>query len=255
MKPVPFAQYLARQQQGASAPAVKEALSWPPAKNIETIEQPKSSPLLRKAEPQRIAPVAASSQRIEQGRLTAFEDGREAARAEFEAERANLRAAVAEEIAKARSIWTAEEGARLTLAHRAAIEAFETRCAQAVANILRPFTTTLVIGRVTELLVQNLEVLFASRTPSLFEISGPADLLDALREKFADRDAAIVYKPNDRIDIRVRVDDTIIETQLGPWMKALGAMSQDLEHDPPEDSASGRAGAPNRDQERDLNDE
>ena len=98
-----------------------------------------------------------------------------------------------------------------------------------MANILRPFTTTLVIGRVTELLVQNLDVLFASRSQSVFEISGPADLLDALREKFSDRDAAIVYKPNDRIDVRVRVDDTIIETQLGAWMKALGAMPQELE--------------------------
>ena len=33
-----------------------------------------------------------------------------------------------------------------------------------------------------------------------------------------------IYKPNDKIDIRVRVDDTIIETQLGAWMRALGAL-------------------------------
>ena len=247
MKPVPFAQYLARQQQAASAVAVKEPLTWPPAKVVDKFEGPRTSPLLRRAEPERAAP-AVSTQRIEQGRLTAFEDGREAARAEFEAERAKLREAVVEEVAKARAQWAAEEGARLTLAHRAAIEAFEMRCAQAVANILRPFTTNLVIARVTELLVQNLDALFESRTQSLFEISGPADLLDALREKFADRDAAIAYKPNDSIDIRVRVDDTIIETQLGAWMEALGAMPRGTEQDEP-------AIAPNRQQERDVIDE
>ncbi len=128
------------------------------------------------------------------------------------------------EIAKARAAWVEEEGSRLASAHRAAIEAFETQCAQAVANILRPFLSNLVIGRVTDALVENLEVLFAARTRALFEVSGPADMLDALREKFAAHDAAVEFRPDDSIDIRVRVDDTIIETQLGAWMKALGAL-------------------------------
>ncbi len=236
MKPVPFAQYLARQQQTASAAAVKEPLSWPPAKVVDAVEKPRNSPLLRKVEAARAEPGLVNTQRIEQGRLTAFEDGREAARKEFESERAKLREAVEEEVAKARETWVAEEGERLAQAHRAAIESFEMRCAQAVANILRPFTTTLVIGRVTELLVQNLDVLFASRSQSVFEITGPADLLEALREKFTDRDAAIVYKPNDKIDVRVRVDDTIIETQLGAWMKALGAMPQEIDQDVAQDA-------------------
>jgi hypothetical protein len=96
-----------------------------------------------------------------------------------------------------------------------------------VANILRPFLSQLVIARVTESLVENLEVLFASRTRALFEVSGPQDMLDALREKFTARDVAFEFKPNDSIDIRVCVDDTIIETQLGAWMKALGALSAD----------------------------
>jgi hypothetical protein len=208
---------------------VKEALHWPPAKKTDAAPKPRVSPLLRKVEtepaqtpPSR--PPPSNSERIEQGRLRAFADGREAARQELEEERARMRETLAGDIEAARRAWLAQEGEQLAAAHKAAFANFETRCAQAVAAILRPFLTDMAIGRVTESLVANLEVLFTSRTTSLFEISGPQHLLDALREKFAGREATIAWKPDDAIDVRVRVGDTIIETQLGDWMKALGAL-------------------------------
>jgi hypothetical protein len=182
---------------------------------------------LRRVEAEKVDPKVAITQRIEQGRLHAFEDGREAARKELEEERARMRESIDAEVVKARAKWVEEEAEKLASAHRAAIENFETRCAQAVANILRPFLQNLVIGRVTDSLVENLDVLFAARTQAVFEVCGPEDMLDALRERFAARDASVVFKPDDSIDIRVRVDDTIIETQLGAWMKALGAMPRD----------------------------
>ena len=228
MKPVPFAEFLARQQRSAAPPTVKEALSWPPAAR-KTDSRPRVSPLLPQVEAEKPDDRPSTSQRIEQGRLIAFEDGREAARKELEDERARMRDALAAEVAQERKKWAEEEAKLLASAHRAAFEDFETRCAQAVANILRPFMIPLAIGRVTGALAENLEALFASRTRALFEISGPADLLEALREKFADRDAAIAFKPEDTIDVRVRLDDTIIETQLGAWMTALGALPQEAQ--------------------------
>ena len=226
MKPVPFSQYLERQQAAAQR-AATEPISWPAhVKKTESPEAPRNSPLLRRVEAER-AEAKAAPQRLEQGRLLAFEEGRESARRELEDERARMREKLAIEVAAARAGWVGEEAERLAGAHRAAFESFEMRCAQAVANILRPFTTQLVIGRVTEALVENLEVLFKGRSQALFEISGPADLLDALRQKFASRDAAVAYRPDDKIDVRVRADDTIIETQLGAWLKALGALPGD----------------------------
>ena len=228
MKPVPFAEFLARQQ-AAALPTVKEPLSWPPApRKSDAAARPRVSPLLREVEEKSdIRP--STTQRIEQGRLLAFEDGREAARKELEDERAQMRDTLAAEVAQERKKWVEEEAQLLASAHRAAFEDFETRCAQAVANILRPFMIPLAIGRVTEALVENLEVLFASRSRALFEISGPADLLDALREKFAGRDASFAFKPEDTIDVRVRHDDTLIETQLAAWMTALGALPQEAQ--------------------------
>ncbi len=231
IKLAPFAEFLARREQHAPTheAAPKEALSWPPKpRKADAAARPRVSPLLPQVEAER-PDRPSTSQRIEQGRLLAFEDGREAARRELEGERERMRDTLAADVAQERKKWAEEEAALLAAAHRAAFEDFETRCAQAVANILRPFMIPLAINRVTGALVENLETLFASRTRALFEISGRADLLDALREKFADRDAAIAFKPEDRIDVRVRLDDTIIETQLEAWMTALGALPQGAE--------------------------
>src|SRR5208282_4616767 len=149
MKPVPFAQYLERQQATAQR-AATEPISWPARVNTtESPEAPRNSPLLRRVEAER-AEAKAAPQRLEQGRLLAFEEGRESARRELEDERARMREKLAIEVAAARAGWVGEEAERLAGAHRAAFESFEMRCAQAVANILRPFTFLLVIGAVTE---------------------------------------------------------------------------------------------------------
>jgi hypothetical protein len=228
MKPVPFAQYLERQQK-TPAPEASEPLAWPTrAKKPDAAEATRNSPLLRRVESERAEAKAQAPQRLEQSRLLAFEEGRESARRELDDERGQMRQAVEAEVARARAQWVAEQGESLAGAHRAAFDSFELRCAQAVANILRPFTTQLVIGRVTEALVENLEALFSRAGEASFEIDGPADLLDALREKFASRKAAVAYRPNERIDVRVVAGDTSIETRLGAWMKALGALPSEV---------------------------
>jgi hypothetical protein len=226
MKPVPFAQYLARQQQEQAEPRRSGPLAWPPRAtgDDQPPEPPRRSPLLRSVEKEKQDAKPNASLRLEQAHLRAFEEGRAAARKELDDERGGLREALDAELAKARAAWAAEEGARLAQAHRAAIDSFETRCAQAVANILRPFLVRETIARVTDALVENLEAMFVARAQGIFEISGPAELLAALKEKFAAGAARMEFRPDDSLDVRVRVDETIIETQLGPWLKVLGAL-------------------------------
>lgn len=246
MKPVPFAEYLARQQAAAPAPPEPPeppAPSWPPPRKRTADEKPaRQSPLLRRPDTPEVRrdmrqdgrqeprfADARPAHKLEQTLLKAFEEGREAARHELVEERARLREEIEAQAANERAKWAMAEGERLFEAHRAAFADFEQRCAQSVANILRPFLTQSVITRVTDELVRNLEVLFASRTHALFEISGPFDLLDALKAKFEGRSASIAYSLSDSIDVRVRVEDTIIETQLAAWMQALGALPSDAE--------------------------
>lgn len=226
MKPVPFAQYLARQQQAEAQRA--EFPAWPPRGRPDggASEPPRKSPLLRQVEKEKPVSRPEAASRLEQAHLRAFEEGRESARTELREEKGRRREEIDAEIARARADWTAEEGARLAQAHRAAFDSFETRCARAVASILRPFLVQQTIARVTSELVENLEALFAARAPGIFEISGPPHLLDALKQKFEANAARMEFRPDDSIDVRVRVEDTIIETQLGLWLTALGALPQ-----------------------------
>jgi hypothetical protein len=231
MKPVPFAQYLARQQKLEAAPA--PAAAWPPRPKTgaRPSESQRQSPLLRQPEKEKPDRAAEFAGRLEQGRLRAFQDGRDAAQKDFEEERERLGDKVNAELAKARAQWAKEEAGRLAEAHRAAFVSFEQRCALAVANILRPFLVRQTITRVTDALVETLEAVFASRGQALFEISGPPDLLDALKDKFGAVNARMEFKPDSSIDVRVRVEDTLIETQLGAWLEALHAYTRDSAHE------------------------
>jgi hypothetical protein len=226
MKPVPFAQYLARQRKSDSTAA--ETAVWPPRAKTAAAPAPppRPSPLLRQVEKESPDNAREMMGRLESGRLKAFEDGRESARGELEEERIRLRGTLKEEIAKARAQWVEEEAARFEAAHRAALDSFEQRCGQAVANILRPFLVQRMIVRVTDSLVENLEALFGARSQAVFEISGPADLLDALKARFGARNTRMEFNAGSSIDVRVCAGDTIIETQLGRWLEAVGAMTR-----------------------------
>lgn len=253
MKPVPFAQYLAQKQLGAAGSGSSEGVaspsappaSWPPRQAGGGGETPRVSPLLRRLEAARGAANPAGAVKsagaakagdaaefrslAEQKKAKAVEEARAAARQELEqefaAERARLIAEAEAERANERARWVAEEGARLAEAHRAAFEGFTQSCAQTVAAILRPFLVQREILRVTEALIENLENLFSARGAALFEIAGPPDLLAALESHFSAQKAQIRFIPADVIDVRATADDTILETQLGPWLEALGAAS------------------------------
>ena len=228
MKPVPFAEFMARKQQAApSAGKPAESRPWPPRASLAAApaEPARKSPLLRRAEKSDGAASADAARRLELDHLRAFDEGRDAARKELDIERRRLRGDMDGEIAAARAQWAAEEGERLAQAHRAAFDLFERNCAQAVANILRPFLVQREIARVTDALVENLEALFEARVQSAFEISGPPDLLAALEERFSTCKTRMIFTPDDSIDVRVRVEDTTIETQLEPWLRALGVLA------------------------------
>ena len=198
MKPVPFAEYMARKQQMApSAERPPKSRPWPPRAQIAAAatEPSRKSPLLRRVEKTDGARNADAARRLELDHLRAFDEGRDAARKELDQELRRLREEMDKEIARARAQWAADEGERLAQAHRAAFDAFEQQCAQAVANILRPFLVQREIARVTDALVENLEALFEARVQSAFEISGPADLLAALEQRFSKGKASMTFTP------------------------------------------------------------
>ena len=232
MKPVPFAEFLARRQQSAASAALAPIAGFELAAKAAGSrcggESRALSPLLPQDEAEKPEPAgldlrSASSRLI----CMAFEEGREAARRELEDERDRMRDALAAEVAQERTKWAEEEGARAggraSRRFRGFRDALRPGGRQYPAALLDPAGDC----RVTEALVENLEALFASRTRALFEISGPADLLDALREKFADRRRArSPSNPRRRSTCACASTTPSSRPSSAAWLSALGALPQ-----------------------------
>jgi cytidylate kinase len=87
-----------------------------------------------------------------------------------------------------------------------------------VEAILRPFVIDSLRRQMVDELASNISTLLASDYP-LIQISGSADILTVLKDKFASSQATIDYKPDDAADVRIVAQNTVIESQLRAWIK------------------------------------
>ncbi len=118
-----------------------------------------------------------------------------------------------------RKLWVETESAKWTLGLANAIAQLEARLAEGVDAVLRPFLIETLRRQMIDELAHNVGILLNSDENPAIEISGAADLLTALREKLSAVPAAIDYKPNESIDVRIVAHHTIIESQLRAWIE------------------------------------
>jgi hypothetical protein len=130
------------------------------------------------------------------------EEGRTAACAEFAALRAEDAGRFEEQLAEARQRWSQDEGERLAMLVERGMEELKAEFAERIARILLPF----VQGGVRERALVELHALIAQMLsgdllPGL-KLTGPADLIAEMRS---------------RLDVRVTVGDTVLETEMRSW--------------------------------------
>ncbi len=76
-------------------------------------------------------------------------------------------------------------------------------------------------------LVSALDALLIKGEYSKITVLGPADLIGAVRTHLGGRADAIVFLASERTcDISVTADETILETRLGSWLKAIDEVPQ-----------------------------
>jgi hypothetical protein len=155
---------------------------------------------------------------IEAARDEGRAEGHAAAQDLYEAGLANQKSDYEKRLQEERASWASEEGAKLGLCLTNAIAQFEERLAESVDAVLRPFLIESLRRQIIDELLSDIGVLLASDEPPAIEISGAADLLAALQAKLSETAAAIDYKPNDSIDVRIIAHHTIIESQLRAWI-------------------------------------
>jgi hypothetical protein len=167
----------------------------------------------------------ALARRIAQARDEGVEEGRRLAEAAAEAAMAaEAEAAAAREAVRLdeeRRRWADDEAARFADALRQGLEALEGRIADSVTDILQPFLGEAVRRKAVAELGEAITSLLTCGAPRLIAVSGPADIVEALRQTLADVPAAVELRVADTPEVSVLADPTSIRTRMQAWAGRL----------------------------------
>ncbi|MGO9007087.1 MAG: hypothetical protein ACLQIQ_03870 [Beijerinckiaceae bacterium] len=169
------------------------------------------------------APADDSLLQLEAARECGRAEGLEAARQEFAAELERAARLHHEQLEAARRKWSEEESDALRASLTAGLAEMEARLAQGMSKVLAPFVIDALRKQMIEELTETIAVLTGSNETISIRISGPADLLDLLRGKLAEAPARIEYELSEGVDVSVRAEQTMIETQLNAWIARITA--------------------------------
>jgi hypothetical protein len=164
---------------------------------------------------------ATAAAKIDEAFARGIDDGRAAAESEFEAKLEEQRAEFAAQLAAERQEWAAATGEELANRLVAAVQEFEGRVAETTARILKPFLAAGLHRQAIDELKSSLDMLMANDSGASLSISGPADVLEALRGQLAGKTATVSYTPSDDCDVRIVAGPAVLETRLKGWMAKL----------------------------------
>lgn len=163
----------------------------------------------------------AAAARIDEAFARGIDDGRAAAESEFETKLEEQRAEFAAQLVAERQEWAAGTGEELANRLLAAVQEFESRVAETTARILKPFLAAELRRQAIEELQSSLDMLMATDSGVSLSISGPADVLEALRGQLSGKTATVTYTPSDDCDVRIVAGPAVLETRLKGWMAKL----------------------------------
>jgi hypothetical protein len=165
--------------------------------------------------------TASKAAMVEEAHAKGFESGKAAAEAQIAGKLEERDALHRKELASARDAWVQLEGGRLAEQLVKGLEELEARLADTTARILKPFLATELHRRAIDDLVESLTVIRARDKATVIDVSGAADLLEALRTRLAGKLDNVTYHPSQACDVRVTVGQTVLETRLGAWMARI----------------------------------
>jgi flagellar biosynthesis/type III secretory pathway protein FliH len=180
------------------------------------------APSLRSLDPKEAEELA---RKLEEAMAAGREEGRASAAADFAVELEQQRRELEGQIAAARQAWLAEEGERLSAAHAAALSQLQSEIADGVARILKPFLVLSLRDQVLDALSETMRTVLKDDKP-LLKVSGPEDLLEALRERMGQDEASISYEAAPAVEVSVVADHTVIETRLKAWIDRFDAATE-----------------------------
>lgn len=150
-----------------------------------------------------------------------FEGGKSAVQAAFDSKLAEQKSRFESQLASEREQWVAQQGEMLAERFRSGLRDLEVAIAGTAGRILKPFLAAAVRRQAIAELQEQLHALLAGNEATRFTVSGPPDLLEALRSQLDTAGVAVTYAPGQQCDVRVNVGETVLETRLGVWMAKI----------------------------------
>ena len=146
----------------------------------------------------------------------------EAARAELERVRAEDKADFDMRLAAARQEWAQKTADVLAERLAAGLASLSGLLTDRVARVLGPFLAKAIRERALDELTETvLALLHGGRHLSL-GLRGPADLVERLGDRLGEYPHSVEHV-EDIPDLRVLIDDTAVETQIGAWIARVEA--------------------------------
>jgi hypothetical protein len=152
---------------------------------------------------------------------------REIARKNLEDALAAERARFEGEMTAQRASWAEQEGLQLAVQWAETFTALEGQVSDRVAKILRPFLAEAYREQAIASLTEALRSVLSSARTKVIKVSGPDDILSAIRDRLGSHGEAFEFVPSETVEIVAVADDTIIETQLQSWSGRLGEVFKD----------------------------
>jgi hypothetical protein len=163
------------------------------------------------------------AERVEEAYTRGIEEGKRSAEAETVVLLEEQKAALDQSLAAAREAWCAEQGPRLVEQIGTAIRDMEGRIAESAERVLRPFLAQAVRDQAIGRLRAIVNDLTATNPGITLEISGPEDLLSAMRTNLSSSVANASYVVNEASDVQVKAGASVIETRISAWLQSSEA--------------------------------
>lgn len=186
----------------------------------KTVHVERSEPIIE-PEVEDIPETAPEIDISDEMRAQLIDEGRAAAKAEYDELIERERAAFAARLEGERGRWANEEGGRLGEQFHAALNDFASRLGEDVERILEPFVVREIREQMLVGLLERLRLLLADRENPVVHLSGPTDLLEAVSSKLNGEGIATRVEEIGGVDVKARLDSTSIETRLGEWIEQL----------------------------------
>ena len=158
---------------------------------------------------------------VDEAYVRGVEDGKAAVEAEIAARLEEQKATFERDLVASRESSCLEQGARIAEQLQAAIGDLEGRITDSTERVLRPFLDQAIrVQAIVELRATLLELV--GKTPGItLEISGPEDLLAAVRASLPASNATVSYIANEACDVQVKAGASILETRIAAWLDKI----------------------------------